>query len=281
MELGTTTSTAVHDLILSVLIVISDIVFKWLPAAVTVITGQPPTFGSLKTGADLSARLAGDLSGHVTQVALEGTRIDSSGIATAVPIDGSIGVVQATAPVAQVSPLTFAGDTLQTAWHIFAPLSIFISLLLAMGLVYAMVRFFQVRFAEEQALHAMAKPAAHAVTTATGVQLPSGPTDTQKRWARIQEQIASTDENDWRLAILESDIILGDALTTRGYVGESIGEQLKGLTRGDLASLDAAWDAHKVRNHIAHRGTMHDINQREAKRVIAEFGQVFNELGLL
>jgi hypothetical protein len=283
MEFGTTTSTTIQDFILSVLIIISNIVFKWIPAVVTVITGQPPTLFGVQSDANAIAQHAGSAAGQATQVAVDGTHYDATGVATSIPSDGAV-------PVAHVSPLSFAGDTLQTAWHIFAPLSIFISLLLAMALVYAMVRFFQIRFAERVALHALARPTLAPAVAAPGIRigantppvvLPADPTEAQKRWKRIQEQIVSPGENDWRLAILESDIMLGDALTARRYVGDSIGEQLKGLTRSDLASLDAAWDAHKVRNHIAHRGSTHDLNQREARRVIAEYEQVFRELGLL
>ncbi|HEC94153.1 MAG TPA: hypothetical protein ENI56_02155, partial [Candidatus Kaiserbacteria bacterium] len=47
------------------------------------------------------------------------------------------------------------------------------------------------------------------------------------RWLRIQNLINSTNINDWRQAIIEADVMLGDILTNRGYQGESIGEQLK------------------------------------------------------
>ena len=288
MELATTTSTAIQDFILSVLIVLSDIVFKWIPAAVTVITGHPPTLTGFASDSDTAALLAKNVlqqTGHATQVAVQGTYIDSSGVPTATPVDGSIQAVNA-APAVHISPLSFASDTLSTAWHIFAPLSIFISLLLAMALVYAMVRFFQVRFAEKQALHAMARPvvAPASISVVPGVVVPTGPTGMQKRWARIQDQIASPDENDWRLAILEADIVLGDALTARGYREGSIGDQLKQARQepvGDFRTLDQAWDAHITRNNIAHRGSTHDLNQREARRVIGEFEQVFREFGLL
>ncbi len=279
MEFSTTTSTIIQDFILSVLIVISDIVFRWIPAAMTVITGQPPAFLGMQSGSDTAARITQSLSQKMTQVQVEGTLIADSGVQTAVPVDGSIQAIQAVPAATQVQAIPFLSDTLQTAWHIFAPLSIFISLLLAMGLVYSLIRFFQIRFAESHALHAMMEPVV--VASATGGIPSTGPTDAEKRWRRIEEQIASPIENDWRLAILEADIMLGDVLNVRGYIGDSIGEQLKGLTRGDLATLDQAWDAHKVRNHIAHRGTMHDINQREAKRVITEYEQVFRELKLI
>lgn len=265
MELATSTATEVQDFILSVLIVLSEIVFRWVPATISALTGQPIS-------------LSGDLPdvGSMPQVAVDATYYNASGQPVALPVEGGMAVSDAGAASVDVVP--FAGGVLETAWGIFAPLSIFVSLLIAVALVYSLIRYFQIRFAEKQALHEAAK---QVVTVTSPSGLMAGPSEAQRRWARIQEQIASDNENDWRLAILEADIMLSEALTTHGFVGESIGEQLKGATRGDLQSLDQAWDAHKVRNHIAHRGTMHDINQREAKRVIAEYEQVFREFKIV
>jgi hypothetical protein len=290
MELSTSTSIAVHDFALSILIVLSDIIFRWVPAIAAAITGTPASLVTLPS-ADLAnsahtAALTGSTAlGQATQVALDATRFDASGAATTLPSSGSVatGTIGAAPDAGTTGGIitSFGGDTLHLAWSIFAPISIFASLVIAMILVYALIRFFQIRFAEKQALHAMAHvPAAEALAVSQTPAAKRLGAD-QMRWSRIEEQIVSESENDWRLAILEADIMLGEALTAKGFVGDSIGEQLKGLVKGDLATLDEAWDAHKVRNHIAHRGTMHDINQREAKRVIAEYQDVFRELGII
>lgn len=288
MELGTSTSAGINDFILSVLIVSSDIVFKWVPAAVKVITGDRLSIISPDAGLEIVSGLedlstnAGDSVSNIPQVAVDSTLHSVSGGPETLPSDGLISSEVGSDTV------TVASDIFQTAWSIFAPLSIFISLLFAVALVYILVRIFQTRFAEAKALKELEQPDLTQVPASViegGIQLPTGPAHAEnvfkKRWDRIESQIASTEENEWRLAILEADIMLDEILESNGYIGDTIGEKLKTANRGDFKTLDLAWDAHKMRNHIAHRGSSHDINHREAKRVISEFKQVFSEFKVL
>ena len=98
-----------------------------------------------------------------------------------------------------------------------------------------------------------------------------------EKWKVITEHINSENPNDWRLAILEADIALGELLDKKGYRGEGIGEQLKSVDKSDFTTIDDAWEAHKIRNLIAHEGASFLISEREAKRVIALFKKVFDE----
>lgn len=98
-----------------------------------------------------------------------------------------------------------------------------------------------------------------------------------KRWKQIVAHIASEEESDWRLAILEADIILDEMLESMGYHGDSVSERLKKVEPSDFTTLDNAWEAHKIRNKIAHEGVMYPLNHREAKRVIALYESVFKE----
>lgn len=97
------------------------------------------------------------------------------------------------------------------------------------------------------------------------------------KWKIIEEHIESENANDWRLAILEADIVLGEMLDKLGYRGEGIGEQLKSVDKSDFTAIDDAWEAHKVRNSIAHEGASFLITEREAKRVIGLYKKVFEE----
>lgn len=102
-----------------------------------------------------------------------------------------------------------------------------------------------------------------------------------ERWEVILGHIESENSNDWRLAILEADIMLGDMLDKLSYRGESIGEQLKGVDKSDFTTIDDAWEAHKVRNLIAHEGANFTIPDREAKRIIGLYKNVFEEFNFI
>ena len=98
-----------------------------------------------------------------------------------------------------------------------------------------------------------------------------------KRWEEILTHLESANLNDWKVAIIEADIILEEMLDKAGYQGDSIGEKLKRVEKGDLSTLDQACEAHKVRNEIAHQGAEFALNQREAKRIVAMYQAVIEE----
>ncbi len=106
----------------------------------------------------------------------------------------------------------------------------------------------------------------------------SGPR--QDRLQDVNEHIDSDNPNDWKLAIIESDIILDEALKEMGYAGASLGERLRGLTSVQLPSLEAAWQAHKVRNQIAHGGMDFILTRKLAEDTIKQYRRVFNDIGL-
>ena len=97
------------------------------------------------------------------------------------------------------------------------------------------------------------------------------------RWNRVLEHLDSGSPNDWRLAILEADILLDDIVETMYLPGDTLGERLKAVERSDFETIDQAWEAHKVRNKLAHEGGDYVLTQREAKRVINLYKQVFDE----
>lgn len=98
-----------------------------------------------------------------------------------------------------------------------------------------------------------------------------------RRWKNIQLLISSYNSNDWKQAIIEADIILDEMLEKMGYHGKSIGEKLKQIESSDFLTLNQAWEAHKVRNQIAHQGGNYVLSKDEAERVIDLYGQVFKE----
>ena len=98
-----------------------------------------------------------------------------------------------------------------------------------------------------------------------------------KKWQRVQEHLNSANPSDWKLAILEADIMLDEMLDKMGCRGETMGDKLKVVEKSDFLTLDLAWEAHKIRNSIAHEGGEFGVDHREAERVIKLYEEVFNE----
>lgn len=99
------------------------------------------------------------------------------------------------------------------------------------------------------------------------------------RWKHVRELIESASANDWRQAIIEADIMLDDMLTRLGYDGGSIGDKLKTANPARFRTLQEAWEAHKVRNDIAHLGSAFELTDHLAYRTILQYENVFKEHG--
>lgn len=95
-------------------------------------------------------------------------------------------------------------------------------------------------------------------------------------WARIQQALQSDNPADWKVAIIEADTMLDTIVTRMGYPGGNLGEKLKAIEPSDFLTLNDAWEAHKVRNAIAHEGN-YDLTRREVVRVIGLYENVFRE----
>jgi hypothetical protein len=105
--------------------------------------------------------------------------------------------------------------------------------------------------------------------------LPGKKMDSQ--WHTIFEKLESDNESDYKLAVIEADKILDGLLKDRGYYGEDMGERLKQANSEKLPNLDELWQAHKVRNRIAHE-TDFQLNQSQARRAVEIYRRAFQDL---
>lgn len=97
------------------------------------------------------------------------------------------------------------------------------------------------------------------------------------RWKHVELLLKSHNSSDWRQAIIEADVMLEDMLDKMGYPGVSIGDKLKNIEESDFDTLDKAWEAHKVRNRIAHDGSEYKLPYDEVVRVVNLYHDVFKE----
>jgi hypothetical protein len=212
---------------------LADVTFRWIPATIVVVTGHAPDLG-------VPAPMLVPLQQPVT----------TADVAYYLQAAGS--------------PAAF--EDLATTWEVLVALSVILSLLLVAGIIYCIVRIFQIRHNERLKFLASAHPVAAQDVSRT-----------QLRWNHILEEIHSENQQNWRLAILEADIMLNDLLDTLGYRGETMGDKMKSVVRGDFKTIDMAWEAHKARNAIAHQGMLQELTSREARRIIGLYEKVFRE----
>ncbi len=158
---------------------------------------------------------------------------------------------------------------------ILRPYSTILSLLFVTGIVYCFLRIEQITEATKH--HDLVpEGVGQSAKGAMGETSPIG-----ARWEKIERHLDSGRESDWRLAIIEADVLLDEMMTTMGYRADSLGEKLKGVEKSDFTTIAQAWEAHTVRNKIAHEGAAFALSEREARRVIALYEEVFREFRFL
>lgn len=98
-----------------------------------------------------------------------------------------------------------------------------------------------------------------------------------EHWQAILSHLDSANEGEWKLAIIEADKLVDDLLIQKGYEGESMAERLSMVSKREFKSLDLLWEAHKIRNRIAHKLNF-KINRNEALRVISYYEEALKDL---
>lgn len=93
----------------------------------------------------------------------------------------------------------------------------------------------------------------------------------RSHWIRIIDSFDSHSKQ----GIMDADKLLDYALAKKGFVG-TLGEKLK-KAGSRFSDLNGVWQAHKLRNQIAHE--LKDINIVEARRALKFFKQGLNDLG--
>ena len=163
----------------------------------------------------------------------------------------------------------FWNDIVLLLWKIFSYLK-YILIALALALIWFIVSYYRKLMAvrKEEAERLYPKE----VQTKEEVN---------PRWKQIIDNVMSVNESDWRLAILEADIILAEVLDNLGLPGEIMADKLKAADKNDFKTIDNAWEAHKIRNQVAHQGSAFHLDQREASRVVGLYESVFKEFEVI
>ena len=98
-----------------------------------------------------------------------------------------------------------------------------------------------------------------------------------EEWADILIKSRSPDENQRKFALIAADSLIDKILAMAGYDGENLGERLKKIESSDLDSLNDIWEAHKVRNRIAHEAD-YRMSPEDSAAAIGRFEKALREL---
>ena len=156
-------------------------------------------------------------------------------------------------------------------WTIYSIIAFILSALFIVGIVYSYIRMSHLGEIEEENLHEQER---------LWQQLHGGHIE-NNRWQSVQTHLSSENPNDWKLAIIEADVLLERMLEKAGYAGATIGEKLKGASARSFATIEDAWQAHRVRNQIAHGGADFVLTHKIAKETLIMYERVFKEFDMI
>ncbi len=144
---------------------------------------------------------------------------------------------------------------------------------------YCSVRLLEIRKKEHAHLHHEMHEYAHHQAERESKLKESEEISKNPRWITVINYLYSGNPGDWKLAVIEADSMLEELMGERGFTGATLGDKLKSANQANFRNLTNAWEVHTIRNRIAHEGGSFELSEREAKRVIAIYEQIFREFG--
>lgn len=98
-----------------------------------------------------------------------------------------------------------------------------------------------------------------------------------QKWKKIEERMKTKSEAEYKLAVLESEDLLKQALKMDGYDGDTIEQQLAKADSSDISSTARVLKAHSFRNKIvAEQGLK--VNFGEARDAVDSFKKAFEQM---
>lgn len=163
----------------------------------------------------------------------------------------------------------FNGQT----WGTIGIISICLSIFFLAIIIFSLVRMVEIQIHEDHEIEHEINEALH--------KRQERDRNNNPRWKYINTLMQSANESDWRVAIIEADSILEEALRERGISGTTVAELLEGAKGSGYRYTQDAWDAHIIRNKIAHDGLDYPLSQIESRRILKMFQNFFEEIGVI
>lgn len=98
------------------------------------------------------------------------------------------------------------------------------------------------------------------------------------RWQKIEVLITGNNQNEWYRAVIDADKLLDHALKAANFNGKTMGDRLKSAHQ--LKHINAAWNAHKLRNKLVHDSDV-KLKKNYAVAAVNSFKVILKDIGAL
>ncbi|MBR3319684.1 hypothetical protein IKG20_00015 [Candidatus Saccharibacteria bacterium] len=102
----------------------------------------------------------------------------------------------------------------------------------------------------------------------------------QSDFLAIENSLTRDNRQSYNMAVVECDKLLNKALMEMGLPGRTMGERMKKCGKETFSQTNAVWNAHRLRNQIAHEPGF-KLEYHQAKHAVAIYKQALKDLGAI
>lgn len=165
-----------------------------------------------------------------------------------------------------------------TVYKIFA---VVLTIASIAGIVYVAKKSGEMRRVRQEAKILQEKPVDALHTASSLLAFKQLKDNTTQHWRQIVEKLNSQQgEKDYKAIIIEADALVDAALRVNQFPGATMGDRLRSIPAGKIASLEDLWKAHRIRNEIAH-DPHYIVSPREGHDMMKVYKKVLEELDAL
>jgi hypothetical protein len=182
----------------------------------------------------------------------------------------------------QEGGMTLLWQAIVIAWSRLAPIFIVLNVLCLGVFLFSLVKVWPLRqkisiFSSGGHGHGDAHGGGHGATTESHASAPQRNPVVLKHWTDIVKRANTGTPENLRWAVMESDALVDFVLKDRQVLGETMADRLANFRREEYKSIDKLWDAHKLRNEIAHTPGF-KLTSRQAEKALLAFRDFLKEL---
>jgi len=96
----------------------------------------------------------------------------------------------------------------------------------------------------------------------------------------IMKRIDTGIESEYKLAIIEADVMIEEILKRMGRTESTIEEKLNNLSVIDIPNLEELKEARKIRNNVVHDPD-YELSQEKTKEILLVYEKTFKDLKIL
>jgi len=98
-----------------------------------------------------------------------------------------------------------------------------------------------------------------------------------KDWMKILQRLESDLETEYKLSVIEADLLLNDVMKRLGYEGKTLSEKIDKVKPGVFVDLQSLKSADQIYQNLIY-DTSYELTRVQAKKAVAIFEKALSDL---